>query len=168
MTNPKTHGHDCLSPHGAVEEVLRLHDDRWGWLWSNWWNEDWQGKPKYSEKICPSATLPTTNPTWPDTGLNPGSHGGKPATNHLSYGAAPILSLSPSLKRCPVSSPTTHHSWFLFNFNSSFVLLAEGPHMSPFACLSPVKDPQSLIACLATPIELPQAGSGPTEVQLQS
>jgi hypothetical protein len=19
-------------------------------LWSNWWNEDWQGKPKYSEK----------------------------------------------------------------------------------------------------------------------
>jgi hypothetical protein len=21
-------------------------------LWSNWWNEDWQGKPKYSEKTC--------------------------------------------------------------------------------------------------------------------
>jgi hypothetical protein len=20
-------------------------DDRWGWLWSNWWNEDWQRKP---------------------------------------------------------------------------------------------------------------------------
>jgi hypothetical protein len=39
-------------------------DDRWGWLWSNWWNEDWQGKPKYSEKTCPSATLSTTNPTW--------------------------------------------------------------------------------------------------------
>jgi hypothetical protein len=29
-------------------------------LWSNWWNEDWQGKPKYSEKTCPSATLSTT------------------------------------------------------------------------------------------------------------
>jgi hypothetical protein len=28
-----------------------------------WWNEDWQGKPKYSEKTCPSATLSTTNPT---------------------------------------------------------------------------------------------------------
>jgi hypothetical protein len=27
-----------------------------------WWNEDWQGKPKYSEKTCPSATLSTTNP----------------------------------------------------------------------------------------------------------
>jgi hypothetical protein len=28
-----------------------------------WWNEDWQGKPKYSEKTRPSATLSTTNPT---------------------------------------------------------------------------------------------------------
>jgi hypothetical protein len=32
-------------------------------LWNNWWNEDWQGKPKYPEKTCPSATLSTTNPT---------------------------------------------------------------------------------------------------------
>jgi hypothetical protein len=58
-------------------------DDRWGWLWSNWWNEDWQGKPKYSEKTCPSATLPTTNPTWPDLGSNPGRRGGKPASNRM-------------------------------------------------------------------------------------
>jgi hypothetical protein len=28
-------------------------------FWSNWWNNDWQGKPKYSEKTCPSATLST-------------------------------------------------------------------------------------------------------------
>jgi hypothetical protein len=29
-------------------------DDRWWWwwVWSNRWN-DWQGKPKYSEKTCP-------------------------------------------------------------------------------------------------------------------
>jgi hypothetical protein len=47
-----------------------------------------QGKPKYSEKTCPSATLSTTNPTWSDPGLNPGRRGGKPATNRLSYGAA--------------------------------------------------------------------------------
>jgi hypothetical protein len=33
-------------------------------FWSNWWNENWQGKPKYSEKTYPSATLSTTNPTW--------------------------------------------------------------------------------------------------------
>jgi hypothetical protein len=52
-------------------------------------------------------------------------------------------SVYPSLKRChfrwqcPVSSPTTHLSWSLFNFNRSFVLLAEGPGISPFACLSP-------------------------------
>jgi hypothetical protein len=30
----------------------------------------------------------TTNPTWPDPGLNPDRRGGKPATNRLSYGAA--------------------------------------------------------------------------------
>jgi hypothetical protein len=31
---------------------------------------------------------PSQNPTWPDSGLNPGRRGGKPATNRLSYGAA--------------------------------------------------------------------------------
>jgi hypothetical protein len=60
----------------------------WLWWWRNWWNEDGQGKPKYSEKTCPSATLSTTYPTWPDPGSNPGCRGGKPATNRLSYGAA--------------------------------------------------------------------------------
>jgi hypothetical protein len=50
--------------------------------------EDLQGKPKYSEKTCPSATLSTTNPTCLDPVLNPGRRGGKPATNRLSYGAA--------------------------------------------------------------------------------
>jgi hypothetical protein len=48
----------------------------------------WQGKPKYSEKTCSSATLSTTNPTWRDPGSNPGRRGGKPATNRLSYGVA--------------------------------------------------------------------------------
>jgi hypothetical protein len=60
----------------------------WLWWWRNWWNEDWQGKPKYSEKTFPSATLSTTNPTWPDPGAHPGRRGRKPATNRLSYGAA--------------------------------------------------------------------------------
>jgi hypothetical protein len=60
---------------------------RWWWLWRN---ANWQGKPKYSEKTCPSATLSTTNTTWPDPGSNPGRHGGKPATNRLSYGTASI------------------------------------------------------------------------------
>jgi hypothetical protein len=65
--------------------------DRWWWLWSNWWDEDWQGKPKYSEKTYPSCKLSTTNPTWPDQGSISGRRGGKPATNRLSYGANLLL-----------------------------------------------------------------------------
>jgi hypothetical protein len=76
---------------GWVHLVLRPlpapNDRRW-WLWGNWWNEDWQGKSKYTDKICPSSTFSTTNPIWPDPGSNPGRCGGKPATNRLSYGAA--------------------------------------------------------------------------------
>jgi hypothetical protein len=37
---------------------------------------------------------PQQNPTWPDPGLNPGRHGGKPATNRLSYGAAYVGALT--------------------------------------------------------------------------
>jgi hypothetical protein len=36
-----------------------------------WWKENWQGKPKYSEKTCPSATLSATNSIWPDLRWNP-------------------------------------------------------------------------------------------------
>jgi hypothetical protein len=46
-------------------------------------------KPKYSdEKTYSSATLFTTNPTGPDPDSNPDHHGGKSATNRLSYGTA--------------------------------------------------------------------------------
>jgi hypothetical protein len=45
-----------------------------------------RGKPKYSEKTCPSTTLSTTNPTWREQGSNPGLRGGKPATNRVSCG----------------------------------------------------------------------------------
>jgi hypothetical protein len=85
-------------------------------------------------------------------------------------------SVNPNLKRClfrwqcPVSSPTTHLNCSLLSLNRFFVLLAEGPCISPFVCLSPVKDSQyslcfllvqSLTAFLAIPTEMPQAGSGP-------
>jgi hypothetical protein len=51
-----------------------------------WWN-DWQGKPKYSDETCSNAALSTTHSTCcPDA--NPGRCGGKPATNRLSYGTA--------------------------------------------------------------------------------
>jgi hypothetical protein len=46
------------------------------------------GKPKYSGKTCPSATLSKTNPTWTDPGSNPALRGGRPATNRLSHGTA--------------------------------------------------------------------------------
>jgi hypothetical protein len=59
------------------------------WAWSSHWNENWQRKQKYSEKICPSATLSTTNPTWHDKGSSPGHQCGKPAINRLSYGTTP-------------------------------------------------------------------------------
>jgi hypothetical protein len=56
----------------------------WLWWWRNWSN-DWQGKPKYSEKTCPSATLSTKNPTCCPN-ANAGRRGGKPVTNRLNYG----------------------------------------------------------------------------------
>jgi hypothetical protein len=49
--------------------IVPARDGRWWWVWSSRWNENWRGKPKYSEKTCPSATLSTTNPTWP--GIEP-------------------------------------------------------------------------------------------------
>jgi hypothetical protein len=51
--------------------VLASHDE-WWWVWGNRWNV-WQGKPKYSEETCLSATLYTKNLS------NPDRHGENPA-----------------------------------------------------------------------------------------
>jgi hypothetical protein len=72
---------------GHYWPIVPAPDDRWWWLWRNWWNEDWQGRPKYSAKTCPSAALSTTNPAWL------GRRGGKPATNRFSYGAVTNVAL---------------------------------------------------------------------------
>jgi hypothetical protein len=69
---------------GHYWPIVPAPDDMWWWLWRNWWNEDWQGKPKYSENTCPSASLSTTNPTWLDPGWNPGRRARKPATNRYA------------------------------------------------------------------------------------
>jgi hypothetical protein len=69
--------------------IVPAPDDRW-WVWISRWNKDWQGKPKYSEKTCPSATLSTTNPPWTDSSSNPDRRGGKSATNRMSYGEATV------------------------------------------------------------------------------
>jgi hypothetical protein len=69
------------SPFGPV--VSAPDDGRW--VWSSQWNE-WQAKPKYSEKSCPSATLSTMNTTWPGLNSKLAHRYGKPATNRLNYG----------------------------------------------------------------------------------
>jgi hypothetical protein len=84
---------------GHYWPIVPALNERW------WWKEDWQEKPKYSEKTCRSATLSTTNPTWLDPGLNPGSHGGKPVTNRLSYNAA--------ISDIKVVGKTARIFWFL-------------------------------------------------------
>jgi hypothetical protein len=73
--------------------------------WKSRWIENCKEKPKYPEKICPSATLSTASPTWPDLGSKPGHHGGNPVTNRLKYGSAFELNL---LTFSDISLP---HSW---------------------------------------------------------
>jgi hypothetical protein len=43
-----------------------------GNFWSDLWNENWQGKPKYSEKTYPSATLSTPKSHMTDPVSDPG------------------------------------------------------------------------------------------------
>jgi hypothetical protein len=66
--------------------IVSAPDGRW--VWSIWWNENWQGEPKYLEETCPSATLSIANPTRLDLGSNLGHCSGKPVTNRLSYAMA--------------------------------------------------------------------------------
>jgi hypothetical protein len=108
---------------GCCWPIVPAPDDGRWWLWSSLWNEDWQGKPKYSEKTCLSATLSTTNPTWPDLGSNPGRRGWKPATNRLSYGTANTnvsrISLSPANASSEYIHPScTAEGWALMPASS--------------------------------------------------
>jgi hypothetical protein len=80
-----------LSPLGTLATnwtTVPAPGDRWWWMWSSRWSENWQRKSQYSEKTCPSATLSTINATWLDLGSKQGRHSGKPATNGLSYSTA--------------------------------------------------------------------------------
>jgi hypothetical protein len=44
----------ALRPLWPIVQTPMMDEDD---FWNNWWNEIWQGKPKYSEKTCPSATF---------------------------------------------------------------------------------------------------------------
>jgi hypothetical protein len=77
----------CLEARPPRPLVRAPDDDGWR-VWSSRWNA-WQGRLKYSEETCSSATWFTTKPTRRDPGSNPGRRGGQSATNRLSYGTAP-------------------------------------------------------------------------------
>jgi hypothetical protein len=68
----------------------------------NWWNDDWQGRLKYSEKTCPTAAFSTTSPTYSARTRTRCLRRGNSATNLLSYSTALFMTnsmeLSPSLK----------------------------------------------------------------------
>jgi hypothetical protein len=64
--------------------IVPAPDDKW--VWGIRWNESWQGKPKYLDKSWTNATLSTTSPIWRGLRSNPGRCGGKPITDHPSYG----------------------------------------------------------------------------------
>jgi hypothetical protein len=51
-----------LGPEATNCPIVPAPDERC-WVWSSWWNENWQGKPKYSEKTYSCVTLFTVNPT---------------------------------------------------------------------------------------------------------
>jgi hypothetical protein len=73
-----------LSPLGTLATnwpILLALDQRW--VWSIWWKENRQGKPKYSEETCRIIILSTINPTF-HLGSNPGHCSGKLATNRLN------------------------------------------------------------------------------------
>jgi hypothetical protein len=48
-------------------------------------------KPKYSEETYTSVIL-STKPALPEPEMNPGHHGGKPATNSQHFGTASTIS----------------------------------------------------------------------------
>jgi hypothetical protein len=54
---------------------------------------------------------PSQNPTWPNSVLNPGRRGGKPATNRLSYGAALLVQTNPV--HISVTGLSNVAAWFI-------------------------------------------------------
>jgi hypothetical protein len=88
-----------------------------------------QGKPKYSEKTCPSDALSTTNPTCcPDA--NPGRRGGKPATNRLSYGTASTTTNCMKLYTPSeaYNRPAGQNTPFLYETLARYRVLETGPY----------------------------------------
>jgi hypothetical protein len=71
-----------LGTSATIEPIVLAPDDKW--VRGSRWNENWQGKQKYSEKSFRRATLSTGNPTWPDLGPNSAHRGGWSVCNAIS------------------------------------------------------------------------------------
>jgi hypothetical protein len=64
-----------LSPLGTsatICPIVPAPDDRWWWMRSRRWNENLQGKPKYSEKTCPQCHFVQQKSHMNCPGLEPG------------------------------------------------------------------------------------------------
>jgi hypothetical protein len=79
-------GWECLWTAATIEPIVHPSGDILAWRAMVEWY--WQGKAKNSEKICPSATLSTTNLTWTDLGMNPSICNEKLVAKCLSDGVA--------------------------------------------------------------------------------
>jgi hypothetical protein len=90
----------------------------WLWRWRIWWNE-WQGKPKYSKKTCPDATLSTTNPAWPDLGLNPAAAVGSQRLTAWAM-ARPYIHITCIIKVLTetfISQPENMNQWIILSWS---------------------------------------------------
>jgi hypothetical protein len=141
-----------LSPFGTSATnwpIVPVPDDR-RWTWSSRWNENWQGKPKYSEKTCPSVTFTTTNHIWPDLGSNPGRRGWKPATVWaMAWLASRVHFCSWFLQSIvegefnPQLTFIYEEAWFhlkgYINTQNSCYWSSQNPHLTHEVFLHPVK-----------------------------
>jgi hypothetical protein len=75
-----------LVPQRGCLHTLAFHAfPRWYEFGERRWNDIyWRENRRTWRKTYPSSTLSTTNPTWIDSGVNPGLRGERPATDDLS------------------------------------------------------------------------------------
>jgi hypothetical protein len=83
----------------TVWPIAPAPGDRWWWVWSSRWNENWKGKPKYSEKTYANVNLSTTNATRRDLVLTrAATAGSRRATNRLSTAISDNVNLLTNMK----------------------------------------------------------------------
>jgi hypothetical protein len=92
--------HSVLRPLFSLLYQPQMIDD--GDCWAISGMRIGSGNRSTRRKPPPSVTLSTTNPTWPDPGLNPGRCCGNPETIRLSYGTAFVSTYFRTVMYCDV------------------------------------------------------------------